>query len=145
MTSKVDPTTDNRPREHVCPGRNALSVAWCTVGGRSEPAELEGASAMSVSVEAMSALSTEPSGNGSAPVNPSVATPASAGAAAQAPAPEPEVLRPHAEDAFAGELAALAAKDDRPRPARWKLSPWAVATYLLGGTLPDGTVISPKY
>ncbi|KPV48094.1 ATPase, partial [Kouleothrix aurantiaca] len=27
----------------------------------------------------------------------------------------------------------------------WKLSPWAVATYLLGGTLPDGTAISPKY
>ncbi|ANJ11605.1 ATP-binding protein [Streptomyces parvulus] len=56
-----------------------------------------------------------------------------------------EKLRPHAEQAFAGELAALAAQDDRPRPARWKLSPWAVATYLLGGTLPDGTVITPKY
>ncbi|MER5439264.1 AAA family ATPase [Streptomyces sp. NPDC002790] len=56
-----------------------------------------------------------------------------------------EVLRAHAEDAFAQELAALAAQDDRPRPARWRLSPWAVATYLLGGTLPDGTVISPKY
>ncbi|MFF9057475.1 AAA family ATPase [Streptomyces sp. NPDC014882] len=59
--------------------------------------------------------------------------------------PGQEVLRPHAEDAFAHELAALAAQDDRPRPARWKLSPWAVATYLLGGTLPDGTVITPKY
>ncbi|WP_328632603.1 ATP-binding protein [Streptomyces sp. NBC_00356] len=56
-----------------------------------------------------------------------------------------EVLRAHAEDAFAEELAALAAQDDRPRPARWRMSPWAVATYLLGGTLPDGTVISPKY
>ncbi|MEV8406411.1 AAA family ATPase [Streptomyces niveus] len=56
-----------------------------------------------------------------------------------------EVLRPHAEDAFADELTALAAADDRPRPARWRLSPWAVATYLLGGTLPDGTVITPKY
>ncbi|MEU8028273.1 AAA family ATPase [Streptomyces sp. NPDC049099] len=56
-----------------------------------------------------------------------------------------EALRPHAEHAFAAELAALAAQDDRPRPARWKLSPWAVATYLLGGTLPDGTVITPKY
>ncbi|WP_226485804.1 ATP-binding protein [Streptomyces parvulus] len=56
-----------------------------------------------------------------------------------------EKLRPHAEQAFAGELAALAAQDDRPRPARWKLSPWAVATHLLGGTLPDGTVITPKY
>src|SRR5690349_16970325 len=56
-----------------------------------------------------------------------------------------QTLRPHAEDAFAAELSALAAQDDRPRPARWKLSPWAVATYLLGGTLPDGTVITPKY
>ena len=56
-----------------------------------------------------------------------------------------EELRPHAEAAFADELAALAAQDDRPRPARWRLSPWAVATYLLGGTLPDGTVITPKY
>ncbi|MGV9937941.1 ATP-binding protein [Streptomyces sp. NPDC003401] len=59
--------------------------------------------------------------------------------------PGQEVLRPHAEVAFAHELAALAAQDDRPRPARWKLSPWAAATYLLGGTLPDGTVITPKY
>jgi MoxR-like ATPase len=56
-----------------------------------------------------------------------------------------EALRPHAEDAYAAELAALAAADDRHRPARWRLSPWAVATYLLGGTLPDGTVITPKY
>ncbi|WP_405743896.1 AAA family ATPase [Streptomyces sp. NBC_01525] len=55
------------------------------------------------------------------------------------------VLRPHAEETFADELAALAAADDRPRPERWRLSPWAVATYLLGGTLPDGTVITPKY
>ncbi|WP_161327513.1 AAA family ATPase [Streptomyces sp. SID5789] len=56
-----------------------------------------------------------------------------------------ESLRPHAEQAFGAELAALASQDDHPRPARWKLSPWAVATYLLGGTLPDGTVITPKY
>ncbi|WEB40880.1 AAA family ATPase [Streptomyces yunnanensis] len=56
-----------------------------------------------------------------------------------------EALRPHAEVAFAHELAALAAADDRPRPERWRLSPWAVATYLLGGTLADGTVITPKY
>jgi len=55
------------------------------------------------------------------------------------------VLRPHAEDAFAAELAALAAVDDRPRPPQWRLSPWAVTTYLLGGTLPDGTVVTPKY
>jgi MoxR-like ATPase len=61
------------------------------------------------------------------------------------PDPAPAVLRPHAETAYAAELAALAAADDRPRPERWRLSPWAVATYLLGGTLPDGTVVTPKY
>ena len=55
------------------------------------------------------------------------------------------VLRPHAEQAFAGELAALDRADDRPRPPSWRLSPWAVVTYLLGGVLPDGAVISPKY
>ena len=54
-------------------------------------------------------------------------------------------LRPHAEQAYAAELAALAAADDRPRPPSWRLSPQAVVTYLLGGVLPGGTVISPKY
>ncbi len=57
----------------------------------------------------------------------------------------PTVLRQHAEAAHAAELTALASQDDRPRPPRWKLSPWAVTDYLLGTTLPDGTVISPKY
>ena len=47
--------------------------------------------------------------------------------------PPPDMLRAHAEQQFADELAALAAHDDRPRPPRWRLSPWAVATYLLGG------------
>ena len=55
------------------------------------------------------------------------------------------ILRPHAEQEFAHELAALAAVDDRERPPSWRLSPWAVVTYVLGGTLADGTVISPKY
>jgi MoxR-like ATPase len=60
----------------------------------------------------------------------------------------PEVLRPHAEQAYADELAALRAHDadtGRVRPPSWQLSPGAVTTYLLGGELPDGTVISPKY
>lgn len=57
----------------------------------------------------------------------------------------PEVQREHAEHAYASELAALAASDDRPCPPSWRLSPWAVVTYLLGGTLPDGTEITPKY
>jgi MoxR-like ATPase len=55
------------------------------------------------------------------------------------------VLRPHAEQEHAAELAALAAGDDRERPPGWRLSPWAVSTYLLGGTAADGTVITPKY
>ncbi|MBB2893642.1 ATP-binding protein [Flexivirga oryzae] len=55
------------------------------------------------------------------------------------------LLRAHAEQQYADELAALAAIDDRPRPPRWRLSPWAVATYVLGGTLADGTVVTPKY
>lgn len=55
------------------------------------------------------------------------------------------LLRPHAEQAFAEELSALDRTDDRPRPPSWRLSPWAVVTYLLGGTLNDGTVITPKY
>jgi MoxR-like ATPase len=65
-----------------------------------------------------------------------------------APKADPEVvdlLRPHAEHVFADELAALRAADDRPRPPRWRLSPWAVVTYLIGGVLADGTVITPKY
>ncbi|MGW6422865.1 ATP-binding protein [Nocardia sp. NPDC055053] len=59
--------------------------------------------------------------------------------------PATTLLRPHAEQAFADELAALARVDDRPRPPSWRLSPWAVVTYVLGGTLDDGTVITPKY
>jgi len=51
------------------------------------------------------------------------------------------VLRPHAEQLYADELAALAASDDRPRPPGWKLSPQAVVTYLLG----DGDAVTPKY
>ena len=58
--------------------------------------------------------------------------------------PATAVLRPHAEDEFAHELAALSALDDRPRPPGWKLSPWAVVDYLMGVTLADGTVVVPK-
>jgi MoxR-like ATPase len=57
----------------------------------------------------------------------------------------PAVLRAHAEQQFAHELDALARSDDRPRPPSWRMSPWAVATYLLGGRLSDGTEIVPKY
>lgn len=55
------------------------------------------------------------------------------------------VLRPHAEHQYAEELANLAQFDTHPRPAQWKLSPWAVATYLLGGKLSNGFEVSTKY
>ena len=54
-------------------------------------------------------------------------------------------LRRAAEDEFADELDALAKSDIRPRPPQWRLSPWAVCTYLLGGTLEGGARITPKY
>ena len=66
------------------------------------------------------------------PPSPSASTPA-------------DILRPHAEDQYADELRALAQLDDRERPPGWKLSPWAVVRYLLGGALSDGTVVAPKY
>ena len=59
--------------------------------------------------------------------------------------PAEPILRPHAEQEYAAELAALAAGDGRQRPPGWRLSPWAVTTYLLGGAAADGTVITPKY
>ncbi|MFN2165599.1 MAG: ATP-binding protein [Anaerolineae bacterium] len=55
------------------------------------------------------------------------------------------ILRAHAEDQYAEELAELSRADRRPRPANWRLSPWAVSTYILGGTLDNGFEISPKY
>jgi MoxR-like ATPase len=68
----------------------------------------------------------------------------------RAPSPESNgaeaaVLRTHAEQQYAEELERLAAADSRPRPPRWRLSPWSVATYLLGGTLDDGFEVVPKY
>jgi len=52
-----------------------------------------------------------------------------------------EILRRHAEDEYAVELAMLAAADDRPRPPGWRLSAQAVVAYLMG----DGDAITPKY
>ncbi len=60
-------------------------------------------------------------------------------------APVEAVQRQHAEQQFAEELEALAQADTRQRPPNWRLSPWAVRMYLLGGTLPNGFVVSPKY
>lgn len=55
------------------------------------------------------------------------------------------VQRQPAEEQFAAELSALAQADTRERPPNWALSPWAVVTYVMGGALENGTVISPKY
>ncbi len=55
------------------------------------------------------------------------------------------LLREHAEQQFAHELEELAKVDQRQRPTNWKLSPWAVTTYLLGDKLENGFVVSPKY
>jgi MoxR-like ATPase len=56
-----------------------------------------------------------------------------------------EILRQHAEIQFADELQHLQDLDGYQRPPNWNLSPWAVAQYILGGTLKDGTEIVPKY
>jgi MoxR-like ATPase len=55
------------------------------------------------------------------------------------------ILREHAEQQFGEELHELARADERPRPPNWRLSPWAVATYLMGGALENGFPVSPKY
>jgi MoxR-like ATPase len=55
------------------------------------------------------------------------------------------ILRAHAETQFAQELAELKRQDSRPKPPNWVLSPWAVGTYILGGTLNNGFAILPKY
>lgn len=51
------------------------------------------------------------------------------------------LLREHAEQQYRRELEALKASDDRQKPPNWALSPWAVATFILG----DGADISAKY
>ncbi|MFO1449015.1 MAG: AAA family ATPase [Opitutaceae bacterium] len=56
-----------------------------------------------------------------------------------------QLLRETSEHLHAHELGALARLDDKPKPPHWRLSPWSVAQYLLGGTLADGTEITPKY
>ena len=55
------------------------------------------------------------------------------------------VLRAHAEHAYAEELAQLAETDEHPTPPGWTLSPWAVRTYVMGGTLPNGFEVGAKY
>jgi MoxR-like ATPase len=55
------------------------------------------------------------------------------------------VMRLHAEQQYAEELAQLRRQDPKPRPENWAMSPWAVVTYLMGGTLADGFTVGAKY
>src|SRR6476619_7097094 len=55
------------------------------------------------------------------------------------------LLREHSEQQFAEELHELAQADGRNRPPNWKISPWAVSTFLLGGKLKNGFEVTPKY
>lgn len=55
------------------------------------------------------------------------------------------VLRSHAEEQFKEELHELQKQDNGTKPTNWKLSPQMVVKYLMGGKLPNGFVVSPKY
>ncbi|MCU0390472.1 MAG: AAA family ATPase [Thermoflexibacter sp.] len=55
------------------------------------------------------------------------------------------ILRQHAEQQFAEELHELKKQDTHQKPENWALSPWAVVTYLMGGKLKNGVLITPKY
>ncbi|MCW5256297.1 ATP-binding protein [Verminephrobacter aporrectodeae] len=56
-----------------------------------------------------------------------------------------QLLRHHAEQVFAQEIEELIAQDTHQRPQNWKMSPWAVVTYLVGGKLQNGFAVTPKY
>jgi MoxR-like ATPase len=55
------------------------------------------------------------------------------------------VLRQHAEVQFREELDALKKQDSGAKPPNWSMSPSSVVTYLMGGKLSNGFVVSPKY
>ena len=55
------------------------------------------------------------------------------------------IIRQHAEEQSKEELEELVKADTQQRPPNWKLSPWAVVTFLVGGRLKNGFEISPKY
>lgn len=55
------------------------------------------------------------------------------------------LLRQHAEQLFAEEISELSKQDGGRKPANWKLTPASVVTYLVGGTLKNGFLVSPKY
>ncbi|MBA3856744.1 MAG: ATPase [Cyanobacteria bacterium PR.3.49] len=56
-----------------------------------------------------------------------------------------EILRQRAEQQYSEELAQIEKDDKKQRPPNWRMSPWAVSTYLLGGKLESGFEVTPKY
>lgn len=56
-----------------------------------------------------------------------------------------EILRQHAEQQFSEEIEQLIRADKKQRPPNWRMSPWAVSLYIIGGKLDGGFEISPKY
>ena len=54
-------------------------------------------------------------------------------------------IRLNAEEAYQDEIEYLIKADSYPKPANWKMSPWAVVNYIVGGTMDDGKVINTKY
>ena len=55
------------------------------------------------------------------------------------------ILRPPSEIVYQAELDKLKSLDTHPKPENWLMSPQAVVTFMMGGTLEDGTEIEPKY
>lgn len=56
-----------------------------------------------------------------------------------------DILRQHAEQLYAQELEELKKQDVGQCPANWHLTPQSVVQYLMGGRLPNGFEVSPKY
>lgn len=55
------------------------------------------------------------------------------------------VLRQTAEAQFGEEIEEIKKQDKHQIPVNWQMSPHAVVKYLIGGKLPNGYFISPKY
>ncbi|MFY7899400.1 MAG: ATP-binding protein [Chitinophagaceae bacterium] len=55
------------------------------------------------------------------------------------------ILRSHAEQMFAQELEELQKADTGKKPVNWLLTPQLVVDYLMGTTLKNGFIVTPKY
>ena len=61
------------------------------------------------------------------------------------PIPMSDFILQRSEEQFATELKALKRHDDRPKPEKWNMSPWAVVDYIMGDVKVGRTTIQPKY